>query len=95
MIIRWSPQAYADRAAIWDFIASDNPTAAARMDETFSDASSGLVHHPEMGRPGIVTGTRELFPVERYRLVYEVRDSEIWILALVHTSRLWPPAEGR
>lgn len=94
MIVRWAPPALADRLAIWEYIAEDNPAAAVSMDEAFSDAASRLAVYPELGRPGMVTGTRELFPVERYRLVYEVKDPEVWILALVHTARLWPRTEG-
>lgn len=38
-----------------------------------------------------IAGTRELIPHESYRLVYEVQADAVWILALVHTARLWPP----
>jgi plasmid stabilization system protein ParE len=40
------------RADVWDFIAADNPRAAARMDELFSDAAARLADHPKLGRPG-------------------------------------------
>ena len=41
-------------------------------------------------RDGQVPGTRKLFPHESYRLVYEVVEQRVWVLALVHTSRQWP-----
>ncbi len=41
-------------------------------------------------RVGQIPGTRELTPDESYRLVYEVRADNVWILTLVHTARLWP-----
>ena len=44
-----------------------------------------------MGRAGKVSGTREIFPHESYRLIYEIEDDTVWILTLVHTSRQWPP----
>ena len=44
-----------------------------------------------MGRGGKIAGTREVIPHPSYRLVYEVNDQAVWILALVHTARLWPP----
>jgi len=47
--------------------------------------------HPGIGRQGIVPGTLELIPHEHYRLVYEMDGDTAWILALVHTSRQWPP----
>jgi toxin ParE1/3/4 len=87
----WTPEAQEDRADVWDYIAADNPHAAARMDALFSDAAAGLAEHPKLGRPGKIPGTRELIPHESYRLVYEIEREMVWVLALVHTSRQWPP----
>jgi toxin ParE1/3/4 len=89
--VRWSPQAYRDRADIWDFIAVDNPDVAARMDELFSEAAASLAEFPNRGRRASVAGTRELIPHESYRLVYEIYDDTVWVLAVVHTARQWPP----
>jgi plasmid stabilization system protein ParE len=77
--------------AIWNYLEERNPQAAVSMDQLFSTAADRLADFPEQGRIGIVTGTRELFPHENYRLVYELEADVVWILALVHTSRLWPP----
>jgi len=87
----WTPEAEQDRIDIWEYIAADNPHAAAQMDELFSAAATRLGEHPKMGRAGKIRGTRELIPHENYRLVYEVNAETLWILALVHTARLWPP----
>lgn len=91
MKLAWTPEAVRDRLAIWEFIASDSPPAAVRMDELFSAAAALLETQPRAGRPGLVTGTRELIPHESYRLVYEIQEGRVWVLALVHTSRRWPP----
>lgn len=91
MRVIWTPEAQQDRAEIWDYIAGDNPRAAARMDELFSDAAARLAEHPLLGKPGIIPGTRELIPHENYRLVYEIEDEAVWVLTLVHTARQWPP----
>lgn len=61
------------------------------MDELFSDAADRLATSPRIGAIGRVAGTRELIPHESYRLVYEISDDEVWILAVVHTARRWPP----
>jgi toxin ParE1/3/4 len=87
----WTPQAQQDRADIWDYISTDNPRAAARIDELFSQAAARLEDHPKLGRPGKIAGTRELIPHESYRLVYEIGQEAVWLLALVHTARQWPP----
>ena len=78
------------RADIIDYIGQDNPLAAIRMDELFAKAAARLAEHPLLGRTGKIPGTRELIPHESYRLVYEVDGDTVWILALVHTARLWP-----
>jgi toxin ParE1/3/4 len=87
----WTPEAEQDRDEVWEYIAADSVTAAARMDELFSDTAARLVDFPELGRPGKIAGTRELIPHENYRLVYEIDGDTVWMLALVHTARLWPP----
>jgi addiction module RelE/StbE family toxin len=91
----WTPEALQDRFDIWDYIATDNPHAAARMDELFSEAANRLIQHPRLGRTGKVPGTRELVAHEHYILVYEIdADNTVWILALVHTARLWSPTKS-
>ena len=91
MRVIWTPEAQQDRADIWDYIVTENPQAAVRMDERFSDAATRLVVHPMLGHPGKIPGTRELIPHENYRLVYEIERETVWILTLVHTARQWPP----
>lgn len=91
MKVIWTPEAEQDRDDIWLHIATENVRAASRLDELFSDAATRLADHPKLGRPGKIPGTRELIPHESYRLVYEIDDEAVWILALVHTARQWPP----
>lgn len=91
MKVIWTPEAEQDREGIWDYVADVNPQAALWMDELFSDAAARLSIHPQLGRIGEIPGTRELIPHENYRLVYEIAEETVWILALVHTARCWPP----
>ena len=94
MKVIWTPQAQHDRPDVWDYIAADNPSAAARMDQLFSDAAQRLADHLNLGRAGKIEGTRDLIAHENYRLVYEISEESVWVLALVHTSRQWPPARN-
>lgn len=94
MKVRWTASARLDRLDIADHIASDSPRAAVRVDTLFSEAAESLAHFPQMGRVGKIPGTREIFPHESYRLVYEVEDDTVWILTLIHASRQWPPERG-
>lgn len=90
MIVLWAPEAEQDRADIMNHIVADSPSAAIRMDLLFGEAASRLADHPFMGKPGHIPGTRELIPHPSYRLVYTINQDTIWVLALVHTARLWP-----
>jgi addiction module RelE/StbE family toxin len=91
MKIIWTKEAAQDRADIWDYLHAVNPKAAIEMDARFSGAITRLAHHPESGLAGIIAGTRELIPHQSYRIVYEQWANSLWILAVVHTSRQWPP----
>ncbi len=95
MMVLWTPEAQQDRADIWDFIAADNPRAAVHLDELFSNAVARLEEHPRMGHAGRIPGTFELIPHESYRLIYEIDGGKVWVLALVHTARQWPPVKDR
>ncbi len=94
MKIVWTPEAELDREEIFDYIAADNPRAAVRMDELFDEAVARLRHFPLLGGAGTVTGTRELIPHPSYRVVYQVEGEVVWVLAVVHTARQWPPARS-
>jgi len=88
--VRWTPEALEDRLQIWDYIAAEDAQAALRLDQRIAGTVSLLEEHPEMGRPGIIVGIRELIPHENYRVVYEIAPSAVWILAVVHSARNWP-----
>lgn len=90
MRVIWTPEALQDRIDIWDYIAAANPHAAARMDELFSVVAASLAEHPELGKSGQVSGTRELVLHENYRLVYEIEQDVVWVLVLIHITRQWP-----
>ena len=79
---------------IWEYIAAENPPAALRMDELFSAAAASLKAFTDKGKLGQIAGTRELTPHENYRLVYQTESDAVWILALVHVARMWPPLKG-
>lgn len=93
MKVLWAATAEQDRADIFDHIARENRRAAVAMDQLFSDGAAGLSGWPRKGRPGRVAGTRELLVHEHYLLIYEIDDAEgaVMILAVLHTSRRWPP----
>jgi len=86
-------EAEQDRAEVRDYIAADDPLASVRLDQLFSDAAARLADFPMLGRTGKIPGTRELILHASYRLVYEIDRETVWVLALVHTARQWPPVK--
>lgn len=93
MRVLWTHAALQDRIAILEYIAADNPVAADRMDRLFSRTTKRLAVFPMLGHKGRISGTREILPHASYRMVYAIADETVWILALVHSARLWPPLE--
>lgn len=90
MRVIWALTALKDREVIFDYITQDNPQVAIRIDELFSEAATKLANFPMLGHMGTIHGTREWIVHESYRMVYEVDDQSLRILAIVHTARQWP-----
>lgn len=63
MIVVWSREAVLERLEILEFISSNNQRAAEAIDSRFDRAVERLRLYPELGRIGLVPGTRELFPL--------------------------------
>ena len=73
---------------IIDYIGLDNPGAAEKVYRSIVATAERLPSHPEMGRPGRITGTREFsVPSLPYLIVYEVGAESLTILAVFHTAR--------
>src|SRR5579884_2854868 len=62
MEIVWRRSALNDLEALREFIAQDNPRAAARIYAAIQAAVERLAAYPNLGRAGRVEGTRELIP---------------------------------
>jgi len=87
----WSPRAIDHLAALHDYIARENPGAAARTATTLLAAVDRLAELPNLGRPGRVSGTRELVvPGTRYVIPYRVRGERLEIIAVFHGRQRWP-----
>jgi toxin ParE1/3/4 len=91
MKVRWTAPALGDLEAAGDYIARDNPSAAARVITAVLDQADALATHPHIGRPGRVPGTRELVVTTTpFIAAYRVRDQEVEVLAVFHGARRWP-----
>ena len=91
MEIIWRQAALNDLEAIREFIAQENPQAAARVRRAIRAAVERLGAYPNLGRAGRAAGTRELIvPNTPYIVAYRVASSQLRILSIIHASRQWP-----
>jgi addiction module RelE/StbE family toxin len=89
--IRWTRKALQRLDEIGSHIAKDNQGAAARVVARIVFRVETLAERPQMGRPGRVTGTRELVLTDiPYIVPYLVTQAEIEVLTVIHTAQKWP-----
>ena len=91
MPIRWTNKALDNLDAAVEYIAADNPTAAKKVAQKNWDSVQLLKTQPGLGRPGRVSGTRELVVSGLpYIVPYLEKNGTIVILRIMHTSIKWP-----
>jgi toxin ParE1/3/4 len=91
VIVRWLRTATRSRFEQLDYIAEENPAAAARLDEEIGRQTDRLAQYPLMGREGRVKGTRELvIGSSPFIAVYRVKGKRIEILRILHGAQQWP-----
>lgn len=93
MRVKWLRKALQNLDDEADYVAQEDPGAAASMFEYVKAKAEALGDFPASGRPGRVVGARELV-MDRYPLLipYRVLDNELHILRVFHTSRKPPKA---
>ncbi len=87
--IVWSFEATDDLKAIADYIAKDSAFYATAFVQEIRDASRSLKEFSERGRivPELSNpNIRELF-IKGYRLIYNIEESRVVILGLIHGRR--------
>jgi toxin ParE1/3/4 len=88
--VRWTSPAARDLKEIVQYIGRDSSEAARSVAKTLFDAANSLDLMPHRGRPGRISGTRELIvPGLPYTIVYRVSESAVHILRIVHGAREW------
>ena len=91
MQVKWLRTALRNLDEEATFIAADDPRAAKLVVERVLNAVEKLASQPALGRPGRVSGTRELAVAKtRYLIPYRVRGDVVEVLRVFHTSRRVP-----
>lgn len=94
MKLIWTSHAKSNLRDIVSYISQEDPAAARKIKDRIGGVAMYLTRQPFMGRTGAIPGTREAVSHPSYRMVYQVSEEAIFILAVVHTARQWPPVEG-
>lgn len=89
MNYRVSLLANRDLDCIWEYIASDNPIAANRVDEELHAAMKLLAEFPGMGHTRAdVSDPRYLFwPVYSYVIAYRIEAEALLVVRVIHGAR--------
>ena len=91
MKVVWSRRAIRHLAAVRDYIAKDSPQSAAAVAGRILKSVDLLAAQPQMGRPGRVLGTRELFIPDTWFIIpYRVRGEYLELIAVFHARQRWP-----
>jgi toxin ParE1/3/4 len=94
--IAWTESAWRDLERIADYIAEDSPGYAAAFVRRVRDRARSLDEMAERGRvvPELDQPSVRELVVGTYRLIYEISDQEVFVLALIHGARDLPTAWG-
>ncbi len=91
MEITWKPLAQKDLVEIITYIYLENPQAARDVFAEVQEQVKMLAEHPQLGRSGRVSKTRELVIVRTpYLVSYRIVDNTVNILRVVHGAQKWP-----
>jgi len=89
--VNWLRAARGNLIAVSEYISQDNPDAAAKTVAAIVRAVEALEHFPALGRPGRISGTRELVVSGTpYIVPYRVRGDVVQLIRIFHAARKWP-----
>jgi plasmid stabilization system protein ParE len=87
MELKWTSKALSDLTRLYEFLASVNQPAAARAVQSVTKAPTALLINPRIGEQLFEFEPREIrrILVGNYELRYEIQESTIYVLRLLHT----------
>ena len=88
-MVIWTEPAKADLRSIHDFIAHDSRHYAKKVTQDIAAKTDILNKLPRVGRMVPELGNENIreLPLYSYRIVYEIRDRDISVLAVIHKRR--------
>lgn len=87
MEIKWTSNALSDLARLYEFLALDNKSTAARAVQALTQAPTILLTNPRIGAQLFQFEPREIrrILVGEYEVRYEIQKSIIYVLRIWHT----------
>jgi toxin ParE1/3/4 len=87
--VAWTETAWRDLERAADYIAEDSPGYAAALVRRARDQARSLEEMAERGRvvPELDQLTVRELIIGSYRLIYEIRDANVYVLGLIHGAR--------
>ncbi|MFU8837372.1 MAG: type II toxin-antitoxin system RelE/ParE family toxin [Thiohalomonadaceae bacterium] len=89
----WSDPAKADLRSIHDFIAHDSKHYAKKVTQDIVTKTDVLDELPRMGKvvPELGTDAIRELSLYSYRIMYEIKASDVVVLAVIHKRRDFQP----
>lgn len=89
-MVIWTPRAQADLKAIHEHIAKDSPLNAKKFVRELAQKPNVLLELPLMGRkvPEINDDSLREISLHPWRMIYHLRQGQIFIVTVVHKRRL-------
>ena len=86
----WEADAELQLVELMEFIGERNASAAGRLRAMIDEAISRACSFPKMGRPGRIHGTRELIVQPNHIVIYQITETTIDVLPILHTRQRYP-----
>ncbi|MBE0510291.1 MAG: type II toxin-antitoxin system RelE/ParE family toxin [Gammaproteobacteria bacterium] len=92
-MVIWSDPAKADLRSIHDFIAHDSKHYAKKVTQDIVTKTDVLDELPRMGKvvPELGTDAIRELSLYSYRIMYEIKASDVVVLAVIHKQRDFQP----
>lgn len=88
MRVRYTPAAFAEREAIFDYLNERSPQAAREVVDLIARRIAELADHPHKGHPSDRKGIYTLWIAPRpYRVFYRIDGEDVVIVHIRHTAR--------
>lgn len=94
-MVTWKPQARAHLRNIYQYIAKDSTSIAKKVITELTECTRPLAELPFMGKVVPEAGDESLreLHAHSWRILYQVRQHEVFVIAVIHKRQILPLAD--